>query len=270
MKFRQRITHYPRTFFILKKKDLFYLLFWLEYGKDDSLYMWFDDDPDNSWEVIAKHSQSELKGIQRVNFNQKAYSIFDPHISWHSSGRIHVTGYDKKGRNKERIISDKLTEGFKDLEKDITVPISQVVVPSGNAKRALKCLGNKLKIQPKKNFKMTIGKRGIEVENNGAPEEAFVIIEEDIIPKKIELGVEISVHHKNKNANPPITEGFLSSMLLEKQISFSKGKSKISACIRLFGVENKSTNRDEIINTVATCFNKETIEIFQLKKLGDA
>jgi len=264
---RQRTTHYPRTYFILKKKGLFYLLFWLEYGKDNSLYIWFDDDSNNSWEVIAKHSQLELKGVQQVNFNQKPYSIFDPHISWHSSGRIHVTGYDQKGKNIERIISDKSTEGFRNLERDITVPVSQIVVPSSNAKNTLKCLGNKLPIRPKKNFEMVISKQGIEVENNGAPDEAFIIIEDDIIPQGTELGIDISVHHKDKIASPPIFKGFLHSMLFEEQISFYKGESKVSACIRLLGVKNESLNQEEIKDTVATCFNKETIEIFQLKKL---
>lgn len=71
---RIRKTDYPRTYVLLKGKKCYYLLFWLEHGKDGSLYIWFDDNPDSSWEVSATHnafsqqvlSRTEVRGLSFV------------------------------------------------------------------------------------------------------------------------------------------------------------------------------------------------------------
>lgn len=266
--FRQRKTHFPRTYFILKQGHAFYLLFWLEYGNDNSLYVWFDDNQNNSWEVLAKHSQFDLRGSHRVHFKHESYAIFDPHISWHQSGIVHVRGYDCQGYKKKRVISNKLSDNFEDLKSGMTTPFTQIIMPTTNAKKALKYLGEGMELFHKhESFLMIIDKNGLATTNVGASEEAFIIIDENIIPKKFELGIDISIHHKNNNPNPNLTSGFMRSMIHPEQISLFKGSSNVGACVRVFSVENKSSDNKEILHAVATCFNKETIDIFQLKKL---
>lgn len=265
---RKREHHYPSTYFVLKKGNNFYLLFWLEYDLDNSLYVWFDDDPDNSWEVIAKHRQDDLKGAQRVHFYHKQYEIFDPHLSWHQSGRTHVRGYNIQGKKREQVIEDRLTDNFDDLRSGVTTSFTQIIMPTTNAKKTLKHLkkGMGQFINPE-SFMMVIDKKGLKTINSGASAEAYIIIDENIIPKSFELGVDISIHHRDNAPNPNSTQGFIKSMLHPEQISLLKGMSEVAACIRIFGVENKGLNNGGILHTVATCFNKETIDIFQLKKL---
>lgn len=265
---RQRKKHYPPTHFILKKGNLFYLLFWLEYGMDNSLYVWFDDDPNNSWEVIAVHRQNDLNGTERVNFDHKPHAVFDPHLSWHQSGRTHVRGYDNRGKKRKQVVSSRLTDSFVEIKSGSTTSFTQIVMPTTNAKKSLKCLGKAIgKFQNTKSFMMVINKKFRTVTNNGGSDEAYIIIDSNIIPKKFELGIDISIHHRNCKPNPNSTNGFINSMLHPEQISLLKGVSEIAACIRIFGVENKGLGNTEILHTVATCFNKETIDVFQLKKL---
>ena len=105
--FRQRKTDLPRTFFLFKNESGYFLLFWIEYGIDNSIYVWFDDDPNESWEVVGKHSQEKIKGKHDIEFIPESLNVFDPHITWHPTGQVHVRGYNKLGQKKETVISKK-------------------------------------------------------------------------------------------------------------------------------------------------------------------
>jgi hypothetical protein len=209
-----------------------------------------------------------LKGAQRVFFDHKPYAIFDPHLSWHQSGRTHVRGYNIQGRRREQVIEDRLTDKFEDLKSGVTTSFTQIIMPTTNAKETLKNLEKGMgQFMNSESFMMIIDKNGRKAINNGASDEAYIIIDGNIIPKNFELGIDISIHHRDNVPNPNSTQGFIKSMLHPEQISLLKGMSEIAACIRIFGVENKGSTNCGILQAVATCFNKETIDIFQLKKL---
>lgn len=267
--FRDRKTHYPKTYFLLKRGSDFYLLFWLEYGKDNSLYIWFDDNPNNGWEVVARHRQSDVIGSQEVEFYQSELGFFDPHLSWHQSGRIHAGGYSKEGQKGERVISDRTATSFSQLESGITVPFSQIIFPTVNAEKALKSLGKGVRdfFYPTTWMGM-LNKSGFRVVNNGAPGEAFFIIDNEVIPKDRDLAIDISIHHKNHKVDfSNMGQKQLNELMVYPEaISFHKGKTDIAACLRIFSVDVLSAAK-EATGVAVTCFNNETVDIFQMKKL---
>lgn len=266
--FRSMKTHYPRTYFLLKKESHLYLLFWLEYGKDNSLYVWFDDDRNKGWEVTAKHNQEDVVGMQEISFEEETLNIFNPHISWHQSGRIHVSGYDDKGERGERLISDKKTDSFQDLKKGLTVPITQIVFPVTSPEKTLKSFGK----GPREMYGETtlvgiLDKKGFRVANNKAPAEAFFIIDEEIIPKGYHLAVDICAHHKNLPVSFIGPSRVRQDMLFPQVISLHKEKTLISADIRIFKVEASNRDAQESKNAVATCFNRESIDLFLFHRI---
>lgn len=268
MTIRPRKTDYPRTIFLLKKDGGFYLLFWLEHGKDDSLYIWFDDDPNNSWELVAKHNQEVFFGTQDVTLEHKSFEIFDPHISWHPSGRIHVTGYNKKGGKGERVLSDKAADLLYTMIGGVTIPISHMLLPTLNAKNSLKYLGKELtELKDPNSWVGTLNKKGFNVLNNGAPGEGFFIIDDLLIPERHVLGCDISAYWKTNNPNfdGKTSVEFQKSMLYPDSFSINRGATGTTACLRIFSLRfgDKPKNLRHI---VATCFNKESTDLFQFKK----
>lgn len=264
--FRQRKTDYPRTYFLFQEKGKFYLLFWLEHGKDDSLYIWFDDDPNKSWKLVAKYHQDKLFGTASITLKHNSYKIFDPHISWHPSGKIHVTGYDEKGGKKERVLSDKESDPLYAMVGGVTVPITQIVLPTINLKNSLKFLGDDLsKVKESDSWFGILDKRGFNVMNNSAPGEGFFIVDSSIIPSKHNLGFDVCACWKT---NTPNYEGksLGDSILTSDIFKINRGATGITACLRLFSLpfEDKPRNLQHI---VAACFNKESTDLFQLKKL---
>jgi len=265
---RKRKTDYPRTFLILKKGNNFYLLFWLEHGKDDSLYIWFDDDPDNSWELAAIHNQKKFFGTTNVTLEHKPYEIFDPHISWHPSGKIHVTGYNKKGSKGARVLSDKSADPLYKMVSGTTIPISQIILPTINIE-SLKYLGDDLfKIVPPKSWVGILDKNGFHIANNSAPGEGFLIVDNTLIPAKHNLGVDISAYWKGNTPNfeGKTDIGFNESMLYKNPFSINRGATGIAACLRVFSLEF-GDKPNTLWHIVATCFNKESTDLFQLRKL---
>lgn len=113
-----------------------------------------------------------------------------------------------------------------------------------------------------------LNSNGFNVSNNGSSGEAFFIIDNEMIPKNRDLAIDISIHHKANRANfsgmglRQISE----AMLYPEAISFFKGKTDIAACMRIFSVEVLPAAK-EAVGLVATCFNNETIDIFQMEKL---
>lgn len=265
--FRLRKTAYPRTYFLLNKKKKFYLLFWLEYGKDNSLYVWFDDNPNNSWEVAAVHNQGKFHGSINIELKHKAYEIFDPHISWHPSGNIHVTGYDKKGANKEHIISDKTTDLLYSMVGGTTIPIAQILLPTLNARNSLKYLGKELgELRDPNVWVGTLNEKGFHVLNNGAPREGFFIVDDSLVPDRHVLGFDISAYWKG---NKPLFTGgkslieFQKTMLYPDSFSINRGLVGTTACLRIFSLPFGDKPKN-LIHTLATCFNKDSTDLFQL------
>lgn len=261
--FRKRNTHFPKTYFLFLKDKTLYLLFWLEYGRDNSLYVWLDDDPNLGWEVMAKHTQGNIDGMQSIDFKENVLNVFDPHISWHKSGRIHVGGYNKQGKSGERLINDKKSTSLKDLESGTTVPVTQIVLPVIDPKRTLKSFGK----GPKEMYGETtwvglLSKDGFKVANNNTPAEAFFIINDDILPEDSHIAIDIGVHNKNFPATFIGLNEARQHMLFSKIISLHKEKTQIAAAIRVFEVKALNKDARETKNAVATCFNKESVDLF--------
>lgn len=267
--FRLRKTNYPPTYLLLKNHGKFYLLLWLEHGKDDSLYIWFDDDPDNSWELVAKHNQERFLGTTNITLEHKSFEVFDPHISWHPSGRIHVTGYNKKGSKNEQVLSDKPSDLLYTIISGATTPISQIILPTINIK-SLKYLGDDLfKIVPPNSWVGTLDKNGFHIANNSAPGEGFLIVDSTLIPAKHNLGIDISAYWKGNTPNfdGKTSVGFRESMLHPDSFSINRGATGITACLRIFSLKF-GDKPNTLWHLVATCFNKESTDLFQLKKLA--
>lgn len=261
--FRKRSTHFPKTFFLLLKNKTLCLLFWLEYGRDNSLYVWLDDDPNLGWEATAQHNQRDIKGSQNVEFKENTLNIFDPHISWHKSGRIHVSGYNKHGKKGERIISDKKSSSFEDLKKGITVPVTQIILPVIYPERTLKSFGKgSREMYGEETWVGLLDKGGFRVANNNASAEAFFIINEDIIPKNSFIAIDVAVHDKRFPAAFIESEKVRKNMLFDQIISLYKEKTQIASAIRIFKVEVLNKKAKETKNAVATCFNEESVDLF--------
>ena len=62
----------------------------------------------------------------------RSFEIYDPHISWHPSGTIHVKGYDKKGKIRQRVISDIAADSLDIILAGGLIPISQIILPTNN------------------------------------------------------------------------------------------------------------------------------------------
>ena len=261
--FRSRKTHFPKTYFLFEKEKILYLLFWLEYGQDNSLYVWFDDDPNKGWEVTAVHTQENVIGTQEVSFQEKPLNIFDPHISWHQSGRAHVSGYNAQGKKGEHLISDKDADSFQDLEMGMTTPVTQMVFPVINPEKNLKSFGK----GPKEMYQEVtwvglLDKKGFRVMNDKAPAEAFFIIDDEILPDGFQLAVDIGVHHKQFPATFIGPEKIKKDMLFQQTISLHKEKTLVAAAIRFLKVKNLKETR----NAVATCYNRESADMFLLHR----
>lgn len=267
--FRDRKTHYPRTYFILKQGSFYYLLFWFEYGRDNSLYIWFDDSVNNGWEVTATHRQFDIIGDQEINFNQSLAGIFNPHISWHGSGQVHVRGYDSAGKSGARVISNRIAASFDQLKSGVTIPFSQIIFPTVNCGSSLDRLSFNLQdIFDLKRWVGILDQSGLHVFNDGAMEEAFFVIDERMIPSNRNLALDICVHHKRKKVNFNGLGGYKMRevMVHPESISLHKGGTDVAACIRVFSVDVLSDARDTK-SVVATCFNEETIDILRMQRM---
>lgn len=264
--FRVRKIPYPRTYVVLKKQKDFYLLCWLEYGKDGSLYVWLDDNPNNGWEVIATHNQTDIVGKEDVSFGVKKLQVFDPHLSWHSSGRVHVSGYDKDGKKGEHLISDRKSDSLKDLKSGFTAPFTQIVFPNLDGDSFLKYIGTNLEKSFKKdNCVCFVTSEGLRVLNNNSQGEAFLIINRKDIPIGIGLAIDIGVYYKKNNPQFIGASKTRKSLLFPEIISSYKESSVIAAAIRLLKVEVIG-NAKRANSAVATCFNRESVDLFLFKR----
>lgn len=266
--FRTREIPYPRTYIVLKKQKELYLLCWLEYGEDGSLYVWLDDDLDNSWEVVSTHNQTGIVGEEVISFKGEKLQIFDPHLSWHKSGRVHVSGYDYNGRKGARLISDRQSDSLEDLRNGATAPFTQIVFPNLDGSNFLKCLSLDLKEDfGGENCVCFVTGDGLKVLNDNANGEAFLVIDREEIPKGVGLAIDIGVFHKENDPQFIGSKKTLESLLFPapKIISSYKESSVSAAAIRLFKMKVLD-DASRASSAVATCFNKESIDLFLFRR----
>lgn len=262
----KRRTHYPPTYFVLKEKSKFYLLFWLEHGRDGSLYIWFDD-YNNSWEVIALHKQNFFYGESKISLIHKPLEIYDPHISWHQSGAIHVTGYSQKDRIKKKVISDRPTDSIDNMVLGLTIPVTQMVLPTVNSGTTLKLFSKDLsEFKNPRNWIATIDNSGIEIKNNNASGAGIFLIDSAVIPEGHNLGVDLWISLKGRAPN--LYGKDMDSLLTQHVININRGRSITTACVRLFSLP--FLDKPETLKYIlATCFNKKSVDLFQLKRVKD-
>jgi len=270
VKLRHRKADFPRTYFFLKKGKDYFLLFWIEYGKDNSIYLWFSDDTNKFWEVTAKHSQPEIAGLQEIDIKVESLNIFDPHISWHQSGQVHVRGYNNKDQMGEVVISNKKSHTWKEIENGhLTVPISQIIFPVIAPELSLVYVGKMpIDFPDDETMLATIDRNGYSCVNNGANKSAYIIIDSVLIPKNFELGIDLQIHKKTDPVEllPTSPKELVERLIFPKALSLFKEKTSISVCARFFKVDNNNPKSKPTSSITATCFNQETIEIFQLKQ----
>ncbi len=264
MHFRSRKTHYPRTYFLLKKDNNYYLLFWLEYGKDNSIYLWFDDSPNNNWKVATTYHQSgNIKGKTNIALEANRYDIFDPHLSWHASGSIHVSGYDRDGKKGKHLISDKKTQSLTEIKIGKTIPFCQLVFPTFNAKTALKLFDTEIQEITDKCCIATLDKYNFQVRNENAPYESYLVIDNSFIPSRKLLTLDLCLYYKGFVSYPPYVPP--EEMLYPQIISLIKEYSFVAVGVRFFPTNIECTP-EEITSTTVACFNKESTDLFQIKK----
>lgn len=263
LKLRKRKTDLPRTYFLYRNKHRYFLLFWLEFGIDGSIYTWFDDNPDNSWELVAKYSQnSPINGKTHITLNRKSYKIYDPHISWHQSGKIHVSGYNNIGKKGNIVISDKKSATIEEINELKTFPYTQIVFPTVNYKESLSFIEKGLPEEILKNKCIGIlNKKGFSSRNNGSESESYFIIDQKILKQKNNLGLDLCIHHKSTT---PVPVGDLGKSILHPQIiTISKAVTPVAVSFRIFS-SNVEYSVKKVNTIVATCFNLESIDLVQL------
>ncbi len=240
------------------------MLCWLEYGIDESMYIWFDDNINNSWEVTAKHSQNEIQGTVTIELKQQRYKVYDPHLSWHPSGRVHVSGYNEAGRLKERVIADKLASSLHDISTGQTIAFSQIIFPTVNFRSVFTFIGKGLPDAiSKRKYYTVINKKGHKAYNSGANEEAYLIIDDSIVPKGKNLSIDFCIHNKKVVADPI---GNLNKYLIFPQvISSHKDMTQNAFGLRLFYTD-VDYELKKVKALIATCFNQESNDLFQLSR----
>ncbi|MBP9815654.1 hypothetical protein KBD09_00245 [Candidatus Woesebacteria bacterium] len=262
--FRTRITDLPRTYILYRIKHRYYLLCWLEHGIDESMYIWFDDNIDNSWEVTAKHSQDEIDGKVTIELTQQKYKIYDPHLSWHPSGKVHVSGYNEAGRMKERLIADKKAASLQDISNGQTVPFSQIVFPTVNFRNMFTFMGKGLpEIISKNKYYVVINRKGHKINNSGAKDEAYIIIDDDIIPKGKNLSIDFCIHDKKVVAEP--IGNLNRNLIFSEIVSSHKDMTQNAFGLRLF-YSDVEYDLKKVKGLIATCFNQESYDLFQLSR----
>lgn len=261
---RKRKTDYPRTYFVYHARGGYYLLFWLEHGRDGSLYIWFDDNPNNSWELYAIHNQEKFTGSVDISLKSKSYAVYDPHISWHQSGTIHVSGYDIKGRARQRIISDKKASSLNDLFLGATIPITQMLLPTIDPASSLRLFSkNLLQYQNKNHWIATLDRKGFYALDNSAPREGIFVVDFSIVPAGHSLGFDIWACCRGNN--PYFGGKELGTMLYPETFKIDRGSSVTTACLRVFSLPFKDKS-ERLMHIIATCFNSESIDLFGVKK----
>ncbi|MFA7244548.1 MAG: hypothetical protein WC080_04670 [Patescibacteria group bacterium] len=193
-----RRVYYPPIYVCYRKGDSHYLLFWIEFGNDGSVYVWFSENHRKLFQVLASHEQEELSAkISQISVEDNPIEVYNPHISYHSSGRVHISGYDNlHDKPKEHVIEDRATESFLSVcIKKIGLPFCSIISPVMTAEKwaQLEVVSKDEFLKKKWNYSALVGGE-IKIASNNNSGRTLIAIDSSSVSKNHALTTEIIIH----------------------------------------------------------------------------
>ena len=194
-----RKTHFPPTYVVYRKGNDHYLLYWVELGKDGSVYVWFSEIERKLFQVNGRHEQVEL--TKEVPISVNPVNLYNPHLSYHPSGRVHISGYkDRISKPREHIIEDRITDDLPSLVKRKSATIfCSILSPVLFAKDWASVENIKVEDFLKQGWNYTeITKQGASIVSNSKPFPSVIALDSSLIPPNKILNSELFIHGKGE------------------------------------------------------------------------